>query len=138
MRLGLALLQGLAVLGAITILYRFILTNGFDDAHARATAFAAVVIGNCGLILSNRSQSRSLFATLRIRNPVVWWLVVGALAGLALALYTAPLRGVFLFAPLSWSDWLMAGLAGSAGVVSFELVKPIAGRFGSPPIHEPT
>jgi P-type Ca2+ transporter type 2C len=30
-RLGVALLQGLAVLGAITVLYRFILAAGFDD-----------------------------------------------------------------------------------------------------------
>jgi P-type Ca2+ transporter type 2C len=100
MRLGLSLLQGFAVLGTITVLYGFILAGGFDDAHARATAFAALVIGNCGLILSNRSQSQSLLATLRIRNPVVWWLVAGALAGLALTVYAPVLRGVSLCATL--------------------------------------
>jgi len=128
-RLGFALLQGLAVLGAITVLYRFTLAGGFDDAHARATVFAALVIGNCGLILSNRSQSRSLLATLRIPNPAVWWLVAGAFAGLALALYAPALRGVFRFAPLSWSDWLVAALAGSAGAVSFDIVKLCARCF---------
>jgi P-type Ca2+ transporter type 2C len=133
-RLGFSLLQGLAVLLAITILYRCLLAGGFDDAHARATAFAAIVIGNCGLILANRSQNQSLLATLRIPNPAVWWLVAGAFMALALALYTPALRGVFRFAPLSWSDWLVAALAGSAGMVSFELVKLLAGV--APP-HSP-
>src|SRR5439155_27382301 len=77
--LGLAFLQGLAVLGAVAVLYRFILAAGLDDTRARATAFAAIAIGNCGLILSNRSQSRSLPATASTPNPLVWWLVAGAL-----------------------------------------------------------
>jgi hypothetical protein len=51
---------------------------------------------------------------------------------LALAVYAPALRGVFLFAPLSWRDWLMAALAGSAGAISFDLVKLLARGFNGP------
>ena len=59
-------------------------------------AFAAIVLGNLGLILTNRSQHATLFATLRRPNPALWWIVGGALLGLALALYAQPCPSSFV------------------------------------------
>ncbi len=98
--IALSLLQGLAVLVAVAAAYHVALGVS-AEAEARAVAFAALVFGNTGLILANRSQKRSLLTTLRAPNPALWWVIGGALGGLLLALYMPPMQQVFRFAPLT-------------------------------------
>ena len=86
-------------------------------------AFTALVLGNAALILSNRSQSRSIFATLGMPNRALWWVVGGALGGLAVALYLPPMQRIFNFEALAWSDLLLCMLAASAGILWSELAK---------------
>jgi Ca2+-transporting ATPase len=123
-----AAMQGLTVLAAITILYFLILENGFSEERARAVAFAALVFSNVGLILSNRSVSRSVLATLRMPNKALWWVVGGAIGGLAAALYVPPLQRVFGFQPLAWYDLGFALIAASAGVLWTELIRLLPAR----------
>jgi Ca2+-transporting ATPase len=120
--IGLSVLQGLAVLGAAAAAYRLAL-GGSAEAEARAVAFAALVFGNTGLILSNRSQRRSLLTTLLAPNRALWWVIGGALGGLLLALYLPPLQQVFRFAPLDARLLGLAALAGSAGIAWSEIIK---------------
>ena len=120
--IGLSLLQGLAVLGAVAVAYRVAL-GGSAESEARAVAFAALVFGNAGLILSNRSQRRSLLTTLLAPNRALWLVVAGALGGLLLALYLPPLQQVFRFAPLDARLLGLAALAGSAGIAWSEIIK---------------
>jgi len=121
-------LQGMVVLVSVALLYYFVLQLGFADERARAMAFATLVLGNAALILSNRSQSRSIVATLRMPNRALWWVVGGALGGLAIALYVPPIERIFKFDALSVSDLLLCTLAASAGVVWSEILKWVPGR----------
>jgi len=121
-------LQGVAVLIAVAVLYWLALDHGFAEERARAMAFTALVLGNAVLILSNRSQSRSIVATLKMPNRALWWVVGGALGGLALALYVPPLQRIFKFEALSVSDLLLCMLAASAGIVWSEIVKVVPKR----------
>jgi Ca2+-transporting ATPase len=123
-----AAMQGLTVLAAIAILYFLVLENGFSEERARAVAFAALVLANAGLILSNRSVSRSILATLRMPNNALWWVVGGALGGLAAALYFPPLQKIFGFQPLAWYDLGFALIAASAGVLWTELLRLLPDR----------
>jgi Ca2+-transporting ATPase len=116
-------LQGMAVLIAVAVLYFLVLDYGFTEERARAMAFTALVLGNAALILSNRSQSRSIIATLGMPNRALWWVVGGALGGLAVALYIPPMQRIFNFEALAWSDLLLCMLAASAGILWSELVK---------------
>ena len=116
-------LQGMAVLIAVAVLYFLVLDHGFSEERARAMAFTALVLGNAALILSNRSQSRSIFATLGMPNRALWWVVGGALGGLAVALYLPPMQRIFNFEALAWSDLLLCMLAASAGMLWSETVK---------------
>jgi Ca2+-transporting ATPase len=125
--IALSLVQGLALLAAVAVAYRIAL-GGYAEAEARAAAFAALVFGNTGLILSNRSQRRSFVATLLEPNRALWWVVAGAVGGLLAALYLSPLQRVFRFAPLDARLLGMAALAGSAGVAWSELVKAATRR----------
>ena len=93
----LGFVQGLAVLAVDVALYGWALAAHGEPA-ARAIAFTAVVLGNLGLILLNRAGSRSLLATLRLRNRPQLWVNAGALAFLAVALFVPAVRNLFLFA----------------------------------------
>ena len=118
-----SVLQGASVLVAVALLYALVLAAGTAEPQARAMAFAAIVIGNVGLILSNRSRQATLLETLRRPNPALWWIVGGALLGLALALYVEPMLEIFRFAPLSWSQLLMSTAAAAVGLTCPELYK---------------
>jgi Ca2+-transporting ATPase len=123
-----SVLQGVAVLIAVALLYALVLAAGTSEPRARAMAFAAVVLANLGLIFSNRSRQATLLETLRRPNPALWWIVGGTLLGLALALYVEPLREIFRFAPLSGAQVLMSFAAAAVGLTWPELYKSFRRR----------
>lgn len=95
-----AVLQGLGVLGAVLAVYVWG-TAQLEESQARALAFAALVLGNLALILSNRAGPRGLLASLRVPNRLLWAVAAFTLTLLALALYLPPLTAVLRMAPLS-------------------------------------
>ena len=119
----LSLLQGATVLLAGWIVYFVVLNHGGAADGARAQAFTTLVLGNLGMILTNRSHTRSVLATLRTPNPALWLVVAGTLAALALVLYLPAAASLFRFAPLGGGQWLVAMGAATAGVVWLELYK---------------
>jgi Ca2+-transporting ATPase len=118
-----SVLYGASLLVAVALLYAMVLAAETPEPQARAMAFAAIVLGNIGLILSNRSRQATLFETLRRPNPALWWIVGGALLGLAIALYVEPMTEIFQFAQLSWSQLLASLAAATVGLTAVELCK---------------
>ena len=123
--------QGAAVLLAVALLYWLVLQLGYSEQRCRAMAFSALVLGNAAMILSNRSQSRSIIEMLRMPNRALWWVVTGALGGLALALYVPAAQRIFGFEPLSLNDLGICLLAASAGVLWSELSRLVVRLFPS-------
>lgn len=121
--IGICLLQGLGLLLTVAVLYAVALHRGLGEETARAMAFAAIVLGNLGLILVNRSERQSTWSTLRLRNAALGWLAGGTLVALALSLYVPAVRDLFRFAPLSVTQWFMALVAALGGLSLFELYK---------------
>jgi Ca2+-transporting ATPase len=120
------LVQGLGVLAIVLMVYGFVLSKGLGEFEARMMSFATLVIANLGLIMSNRSWTRSILATLRTPNAALWWVVGGALAFLALTISVPFLRGLFSFGPLhAWELALVAG-AGLFSILISESVKTAA------------
>ncbi len=118
----LALLQGLGMLVAVLGAYAWGM-QWLDQPTARAFAFTTLVMGNLALIFSNRSQTASLWAGLRVPNRALWLVTGSTLALLGLAVYQPGLAHLFYFAPLQAPHALMAALLGLSGVVWFEGVK---------------
>ena len=125
---ALSLLQGASMLLMVALTYGWVLERGSGEAGARAMAFATIVLGNLGLILANRSRSRTIFATLRLPNPALWWVIGGTVAGLMLALYVPFLRELFRFAPLHAGDLLICAAAAALGLLWFEIYKLLQWR----------
>jgi P-type Ca2+ transporter type 2C len=92
-----SLADGLSALACVLLVYLVARSFGYDDDQVRALTFITLVLGNLTLILSNRSHSRSLAATLKTRNPALWWVVGGTLLGLVGVLAVPFLRSAFRF-----------------------------------------
>jgi len=120
--LWLALLQGIGVLGVVMGAY--VWADGrLSETEARAFAFTTLVIANLALIFSNRSRTRSLLASLRAPNPILWIVTAVTLGFLALSLYLPSLSGVFRFAPLPLAELAVAFGLGLASVAWFQVLK---------------
>lgn len=94
---GSALVQGAWVLALLVALYAWAL-SWLPEPEARGAAFAALVLCNLALLLSNR-QLDGVGSTLRVANPVFWAIAGAALLLLALALFVPALAGLLDLAP---------------------------------------
>jgi Ca2+-transporting ATPase len=121
--LALSFFQGLGVLAILVAIYGVSLRRGQSEAEARALAFTTLIVANLGLILTNRSWSRTMLSTLRSRNAALWWVVGGALVFLGLVLFVPFLRELFRFAKLHLDDLALCLAAGAISILWFELFK---------------
>jgi Ca2+-transporting ATPase len=126
--MGLSLLQGLSVLVIVMAVFALSIFRGQGEAEARALTYTTLIFANLGLILANRSWSRTILETLSVPNPALWWVVGGALAFLAMALYVPFFRGLFSFAYLHFIDSAICFMAGIASVLWFEALKIFNGK----------
>ncbi len=94
---GSALVQGAWVLALLVALYAWAL-SWLPEPEARSAAFAALVLCNLALLLSNR-QLDGIGSTLRVANPVFWAIAGAALLLLALAIFVPALAGILDLAP---------------------------------------
>lgn len=122
--LGISIAQGATVFLAVFVVYLMALASGESEAGVRGLTFTALVLGNLGLILVNRSWSRSAIAGLVTdRNRSLFWVLGGAVACL-FSLQVIPwLRTLFRFAEFSLLDLLAVLVASIAGVAWFEIYK---------------
>jgi Ca2+-transporting ATPase len=114
------------VLVILVAMYGVALRRGQGEQEARALAFTTLIIANLGLILTNRSWSRTMLGTLRSRNAALWWVVGGALVFLGLVLYVPFLRELFRFSKLHFEDLALCLTAGAISIIWFELFKVIS------------
>ena len=122
-RLLLSLLQGASVLVVCLVLFAWTRHQRIDDSIARAMTFTALIIGNLTLIFSNRSHTRNLLATLKVRNHAIWIVCVLAILFLASTLYVPFFSKLFRFATPSPDQVLLSVGAGVLSIFWFELWK---------------
>jgi Ca2+-transporting ATPase len=118
-------LQGTSIFAIVLVVFRLSLELGSPAAEARALTFTTLVVANLSLVLADRSQTRTILATLHTRNLALWGIIAGALALLALVLYVPFLRNLFGFAFLHPSDLLICLAAGISGILWFEGIKVV-------------
>ncbi|MGE5192630.1 MAG: cation-translocating P-type ATPase [Deltaproteobacteria bacterium] len=121
--LGLGVLQGASVLLTVLFVFAIAYFRGQGEREARALSFTTLIVGNLGLILANRSWSRSILETLRTPNRALWWVVGGTVTFLAVVLYVPFVRDLFHFATLHGDDLLVCLGNGAASILWFELLK---------------
>jgi Ca2+-transporting ATPase len=119
----LALVQGLSVLLVMLAVFAISLQRGQGEDGARTLTFVTLIFANLGLILTNRSWTRTIVGSIRVPNRSLWYVVFGALAFLALALYVPFMRSMFKFTALHPTDLLICVGGGVASIAWFEVFK---------------
>ena len=119
------LLQGALLLVVVLAIFGFTLYRGMGANEARALTFTTLVLASIGLIFTNRSWSKSAWATLQSPNPALWWVTSGALALLALVIFLPVLNSLFSFSKLHADDVMLCALIGIATFAVFEVFKRV-------------
>lgn len=119
----LSLLQGAAVLAIVLSVYAISLYRGQGELDARTLCFTTLIVANIGLILTNRSWSRSILSTFSTPNAALWWVIGGAVLFLGAVLYLPFLKELFRFGILHPIDLLICLAAGITSVLWFEALK---------------
>lgn len=120
---GVSMLQGGSALVIVLAVYAISGAFDSDEARARAMTFTTLVFVNLMLILSNRSTSRSLRATLRVHNPAFWWVTAGALVLLSAVLLEPHLQDLFRFELLKPWELAVCLAAAALSLFWFESLK---------------
>ncbi|MEI8242396.1 MAG: cation-translocating P-type ATPase [bacterium] len=118
-----SVLQGLSVLAIVVGVFASAWYLDRGEPEARALAYTTLIVANLGLILTNRSHTRTILATLRTPNAAVWWVLGGATVFLTLVLTVPGLRSIFKFAPLHAPDIGICLIAGVLAIAGFEVAK---------------
>ncbi len=126
--IGISLLQGLSVLVMILVVFYMALRRGQGELDARALTFCTLIVANLGLIMTNRSWTRSVLSSLRSPNKALWLVLTGALLFLAAVLYLPALRILFRLSFLHPVDLLICLGAGILSVTWFEALKVLRKR----------
>lgn len=125
---GIALAQGLVVLGVVLAIYAAGVRMGMGEDSIRTLTFTTIVVANLSLIATNRSWTESIAATIRRPNRAFWVVLAGALVFLAAAISVPFLAALFRFGPVPPAALALAVVAGVAGVLWFEVAKMIRHR----------
>ena len=128
-----SVLQGASVLIVVAAVFAIALKLNRGENEARALAYTTLIIANLGLILTNRSRTRTILATMRTPNAAVWWVLGGATVFLSVVLAVPALRDIFKFATLHPTDIAICFAAGAFAILGFEIAK----RFHSTDASRP-
>ncbi len=110
-----SLIQGMVVFGIVLAIFLMALHRGLGELEARTLTFTTLIFSNLGLILVNRSWSRTIVEGLRIKNRALWWVLSGAVLILGLVLYVPMAQHLFRFSLLHPTD---IGISLGAGILS--------------------
>jgi Ca2+-transporting ATPase len=124
-----SVLQGLSVLIIISAVYGIALNLGKSETEVRALTFTTLIIANLGLILTNRSWTRTIPEMFACTNKALVWILVFVVVFLGLVLYVPFLREMFHFSVLHVNDLLICLGAGIVSILWFEIFKMIKKRL---------
>ena len=126
--LWVSIMQGISVLLIVLAVYWISKSQGQGENTTRALTFTTLVIANLGLIFTNRSWSKTMVSTLRVKNNALWIVTAGTILFLGMILLVPFLQQLFMFARINSMDVLICVIAGGFSVVWFEILKFVTQR----------
>lgn len=117
-----SVVQGLSLSAGVIGLY-LVSLDSMAVGQARAVAFAAMVVGQTFLVMSQRSPGRPAWRTPLAGNKAILPVVVATLATLPLLMYLGPLADAMHFSAPDASGWVTAIAVGLVSTVWMEFFK---------------
>jgi P-type Ca2+ transporter type 2C len=117
------LIQGMGVFLIVFAVYALNILKGNSENEARMMAFACLVFGNLGLILTNRFRTRTILSTVKIANAALWWVVGGTVFFLTMVLSIPFFRSLFKFAPVHFWELGLIIISALISILISESVK---------------
>lgn len=128
-----SLAEGTSLFVGIAAVYLFLLQRGLPTPHARAVGITTLLIGQCLLVLVERSPVKPIWTTGVGGNRVLPIVLSVTLGSLLIALYVPPVTRVLSLAPISGSEWLLAIAVAAVSTLWLEPVKWLQQRPLAPP-----
>ncbi len=122
------IVQGIVTFGITLGIYSIVRQDHSAEA-GRSLAFLTLVICNLGMILTNRSFTRSIFSMLKEKNIALWWVIGGTVTVISLVLTIPFLQGLFRFGTVTLNDLLMSLGGGFLAIFLMELVKLVPIKY---------
>ena len=130
-------LQGAVVLCPALGVYYLGVGDARGEEVSRAMAFVTLVLGNLGLVFTNRSNSTSAVFALARPNRALGLVLAVTLSALAAALAIPWLRDLFGFAPLGWARLAEATGAVMAATIANDMIGIVWRRVRSKGVAQP-
>jgi Ca2+-transporting ATPase len=118
-----SLIQGFIVLAVVLGVFWFSLYRGYSEQEVRTLTFTTLMISNLGLILTNRSWTRTFLASMRLQNSALIPVIAGAIVFLGIVLYVPFFMSLFRFSGIQPLDLAVCLAAGLGSVFWFEVLK---------------
>lgn len=115
---------GLTLLLTVAAYWWFLHSQHTDEA-SRTLAFLMLVVCNLGMILTNRSLSRSGISMLREKNQAFKWVVGGTVVLLVLIMTVPFLMRLFRFGRLTLDDVVIVLFGAFVSIISMEMAKKL-------------
>jgi Ca2+-transporting ATPase len=111
------LIQGAVVMIATLGIFWFGISRTHNEEVARCMAFVTLVIGNLGLIFTNRSMTSSAIRVLTRPNRALAIVIAATSVALGFAVFNPWLRGLFGFGVLDAAQIVMAASAAAGSIL---------------------
>jgi Ca2+-transporting ATPase len=121
--LFISIIQGLVITCGTLFIYQYAVQNHYDEALTRTMVFTDLVVANIVLTLINRSFYYSIWATLKYKNNLVFYIIGATLLIVAGLLYIPFLTNFFEFEQMNPVQLSLCIGIGFVSVSWFELVK---------------
>jgi Ca2+-transporting ATPase len=117
------LVQGLGHLAILIAIYAWAISSDFGEGEARSLVFVNLVLGNIGMIISNRYWTRNIFSIVRIPNKAFWYVTIAAVVFLSVSLFVPYVNTLFKFEPLHTWQYLFCIGTGVLAIIINEIAK---------------
>jgi P-type Ca2+ transporter type 2C len=118
-----ASIQGLLSMGVLVGVLLSAVFVGASELDVRALVFTSLILMNVGLIFVNRSNSASIWQTLRKKNRSFWVLVMSIGILLLPMLLWSPVKSMFRLGDFHLHDLLICTIAAIINICALELIK---------------
>lgn len=118
-----SVIQGLVITAGTLFMYRYAVTEGYNESLTRTLVFTVLIAANVVLTLVNRSFYYSIFTTVRYKNNLVLLIIGITISITGLLLYVKPLSSFFEFEAPNLLQISIAVAIGFVSVIWYEFVK---------------